>query len=341
MEFTQWRFKQLQGLHVLREPPALRILVLDISEVCNFNCQYCYGQAESFRGHEGRRLDRQDYFQLIKEAKDFGVQTIWFLGSRENTLSPNYLQLLAEIQLLGLYSVTFTNGAAFGDDSIANKVFGLSAKQVCLAVAAHPGSSVVLKCDSLTAEVQNRLAGNENAYVQIKKAIENFLCTSLWSVGNSGFNRFGLNSVLTKVNYRDVATVFRFAMENHLAYFCDALLMSGSAKDSLSLTPEQRKVTLADFSSVLTDYGINIAPKSMVNFYDQPCILFSNFIFVTPFGNVVPCAGFPEKEAVLGSVSEGLAVLWSRKKAQIAKYQTCLANHDKCPCRVHLEDGLF
>ena len=342
MEPKQHRFMSLQGLHVLNPIPRFRILVLDATNVCNFKCKYCYGEAKSFQTL-CQPLQYDDYLKLMNEAANIGVETVWFLGAHENTLNHNFLRLLEAADERGLFTVTFTNGAPFGDDAVARKIFGLSAEDFTKAVASHSGASVVVKCDSQKPEAQNLLAGNKNAHQQITNAIQNVRKTDLWSPGVNGLPRFGLNSVLTKFNYCDVAKVFQFCLENKLAYFCDALLNSGAATAGENLAPSQKQVmtALETIKRVMHNFGLNIPPEMVVNFYDQRCVLFDNYIFIVHDGRALPCAGFPETSDKLGHISEGLAVLWERKSKMISIYHEQCSFFGKCPCRVHLENHLF
>ncbi|OGH84710.1 MAG: hypothetical protein A2261_01810 [Candidatus Magasanikbacteria bacterium RIFOXYA2_FULL_44_8] len=335
----QHRFMSIQGLHILQPEPALRVLVLDISGICNFKCQYCYGEAESFK-ILCQPLQYGDYEQLLDEAVKAGVQTIWFLGAHENTLSPHYLRLLGAAETRGLFTVTFSNGAAFGDDVIAKQIFGLTAKKFTESVAVHSGASVVIKRDSQNPAIQSALASNDHATVQIETAIHNIQHTALWSPGVNGLPRFGLNSVLTTANYADIADVFRFCLKNKLAYFCDTLLISGAATDSLAPTKAQTQEALAKIDLAVNDYGFSISPEQIVNFYDEECVLFDNYLFINHDGGVLPCAGFPDTHDRLGHISDGLSVLWARKMQMVTAYHQC-AGCTKCPCRTHLEDGLI
>lgn len=335
----QHRFKNIQGLHVLQTDPALRVLVLDISNVCNFKCQYCYGNAESFKTL-CQPLQYNDYEQLLDEAVNVGVKTIWFLGAHENTLSPLYLRLLKSIETRGVFTVTFSNGAAFGDDVIAKRIFGLNATEFTKVVASHDGASVVVKCDSQNPTIQNALANSTHAATQIEMAIHNIQQTALWSPGVNGLPRFGLNSVLTTANYADVANVFQFCLKNKLAYLCDALLISGAATNSLAPTKKQINDSLSNIARVIVDFNLDISPEQVVNFYDEECVLFNNYLFINHDGGVLPCAGFPDTHDRLGHISDGLSILWERKLKIISayhQYNVC----KKCPCRIHLEDNLI
>jgi len=336
MQEKQKRYKVLQGLHVMKDNPKLRVLVLDISPKCNFNCRYCYGKEMSHKVR-GCALKFDNYIDLLNQAKQFGVKTIWLMGAHENTLSPMYLELLKLIDQLSLFSVTFTNGAAFGDDQIARQTFGLSCEEFTRQVAEIQSTAVILKTDSFVTEVQNELAGNKNAFNQILQAREN--CLKHFSP--SELPRFGLNTVLTNLNYMEVNRILEFSLQNDLVHFCDAVLQSGNArKNYLEVTTEQMQHCLSRMQIVLDKFAIDEKATLLVNCYEQKCILFDNYFFITHCGDVLPCAGFPERKAYLGNVlREPLAILWQKKLRLVKKYYGLKCK--KCPCRVHLEDDLI
>jgi len=338
---TQLRYTNLQGFHVMKDDPALRVLALDIASKCNFKCLYCFGEAESFKICSPP-LTLHDYKVIMQQAKALGVQTIWLLGSHENTLSPIFINVIKEASDLGLYVIIFSNGAAFGDDRIARKIFNMTALEFTRNVAGFGNTAVVTKCDSLNREVQGKLAVYDNAHRQIQTAISNISQTSLWPYDQE-FARYGINTVVTSLNYTEVGDIFSFTLANNILYLCDTLLCSGAAQAHIAklfLSAEQEQQVFASMDAVLRKAGINnVSGKSLVNTYDQQCILFNNYIIINHDGSVVPCAGFPGETDRLGHVRDGLDKLWAKKLAMINCYGC--ASHDKCPCRVHLEDKTF
>lgn len=342
-EMKQWRYRQLHGMHVLKKEPSLRMIALDLSSVCNFGCRYCYGKAASY-DKQTELLSLSEYLQLLTEAKQFGVECILIIGAHENTLSPAYLPILRKAEELGLFAVTFTNGAAFGNDEIARQAHQLSAFNFTKAVAELSRTSVILKYDSPRESVQNQLVRNPSAFSQIQTALKNLLASKLFSDVAFGFPRFGINSVLTKINYQDIASIVDFAYQNRLVYFCDTVLWSGEAlkeRKNLELSSQQLRECLDAIAKVMALRNIAGAAKDLINFYDAECLLFDNYFFVANDGGVLPCAGFPQRR--LGNIREGLSVVAKRKMEMVRKYYQIHFGHhgDKCPCRVHLEDKLI
>ncbi|MFA6537085.1 MAG: radical SAM protein [Patescibacteria group bacterium] len=327
MVTLQHRFKYIQGLHVLQKEPKLRVLVLDIWNACNYNCIYCYGKADSFTSNDSL-ITIEKYEQLFKEAKTFGVKTIWFLGGHENSLNPIYFDLLKIIEELELFSVSFVNGSLFSlDPNAYQKIFSLK------------NSSVVIKVDSLNPQRQNFLTGNKKSAQYLKTAIDFLAQKSRLETNSDTLPRIGLSTVLTKFNYLNIPQIFELALQNNWAYFCDGILKSGQAENKdLEPSREQIDELLQQLQIIIEKFHLNIQPKQVINFYDQECLIFDNYIFITPEGLALPCAGFPEINNRLGHINEGLATLWQRKKALIEKYYSLNCTNDKCPCRVHLED---
>ncbi|MFC1682476.1 radical SAM protein [Nanoarchaeota archaeon] len=336
---SQKRWTEMQGLHILKDEPGLRAIVLDISDICNFDCLYCYGKSEAFE--QKGNLTLENYFALFEESKELGVESFWFLGGHENTLSPDYLKMVQRLEDLGLYSITLTNGAGFGNERVAQGIHGMSSKEFTEEVARCRGASVILKTDSLDEEVQNTISGKAFAYQQIQTALINIMASSLYSAKESRLPRFGINSVLTKMNYQDIGKVFDFALENRLVYFCDDLLDTGNAernKDRIAISEEERRECLSGIEKTLQKHGLEAKPKDVVNFYDKNCILFDNYIFVLSNGNVIPCAAFSDSKTPLGNIREGLDKIKDAKLGLVSKYYSDCSSYKKCPCRAYLED---
>jgi len=335
---SQKRWTQIQGLHILKDKPDLRMLVLDISNKCNFNCMYCYAKENIFQ-EQNKPLNLQDYFDLFDEAKRIGVKGFWFLGGHENTLNSIYLDLNKKLDELNLFSVTLTNGAAFGDDNIAQKLYSLSAKEFTGTMSNFRKASIILKTDSLNELVQNNLSKNNNSFNQIRAARKNLLESKFYAEKPFGLPRIGINSVLTKQNSQEIGKIFNYALKKEIVYFCDSLLDSGSAKKNknLKLNDEDLEICFSGIKKTLDKHKINAIPRDVINFYDHNCVLFDNYLFVLNNGDVVPCAGFNKKDAIIGNIKDGLQKIKDTKLKLIKEYYSDNPSCIKCPCKEYLE----
>lgn len=210
-------------IRAARQDGRLLMVSTFTSAACNLKCRYCYAEAGKALADE---LTLDEYKDVISEAKALGARTVWIPGAGEPTMQPDFLELLDFIYRLGLTLVIFTNGTQITKE-LAAELFG-------------KGASVITKCNSLKAEIQDDLAGRAGSFIKIQQGLRNLM--------EAGFTdsyptRLGIESVICRQNYDELHEIFIWARKNNVYPYFEMMMNSGRAvgNDDLRLSIDEEK----------------------------------------------------------------------------------------------------
>ena len=142
-----------QEAHEARNLNRLLAIRLETNKSCNLRCRYCYAQS-------GEDLAKIADFQCsqsasVFEAKELGIKSVVVIGGGEPTLHPNFRELIAYIDSLGIIPMLFSNTILMTEE-LAEFLY-------------EHNASVMGKLDSLKPEVQDYLAGREGGFQEISE----------------------------------------------------------------------------------------------------------------------------------------------------------------------------
>jgi MoaA/NifB/PqqE/SkfB family radical SAM enzyme len=131
-----------QAAHEARNSNRLLAIRLETNTSCNLRCRYCYARS----GENSVKIADFDVLKrIISEAKELGIRSVVVIGGGEPTLYPNFRELIAYIDSLGIIPMLFSNTVLMTEE-LAGFLYERNA-------------SVMGKLDSLRPEVQDYLAG--------------------------------------------------------------------------------------------------------------------------------------------------------------------------------------
>jgi len=250
---------------------AIRV---ETSNACNFRCLYCNNAA-------GKQELSQMPFSLLKQAvaetASLGGKSVVVIGGGEPTLYPRFRALVSYINRKKMVPVVITNASRL-DSGMARFLYDENA-------------SVLFKMDSRKAETQDYLAGKKGAHALIMKGIRN-----LFSAGfNKGVNRqlrCGASFVLTRYNYGEIVSLWKFCRDNHLFPNLEEFIPRGRGLlNSSSLTVAKDKVRQLKQQLLALDrrdYGYDWLVYAPLPGYG--CLQHLYSVYVDIDGYVRPCA---------------------------------------------------
>jgi radical SAM protein with 4Fe4S-binding SPASM domain len=261
--------------HKARDSNKLLAIRIETNKSCNLRCRYCYAQS-------GEDLVKIADFKILKriisEAKELGITSVVVIGGGEPTLYPNFRELIAYIDSLGIIPVVFSNTILITEE-LAGFLY-------------EHNASVMGKLDSLKPEVQDYLAGKKGASQELKKGLENLLQAGFSNPVEPGKLRLGVSFVSNKINLEEVEDIWHFCRQNNIFPNMEILTPTGRANDELEdklLTPgeiKEYKLRLLDIDRKY--YGYNWLPYTPIT--ASGCLQHLYSLYINIEGDVRPCA---------------------------------------------------
>ena len=163
-----------------------KIIHLDLTGKCNFNCLHCRGR------NNAQHLDKKDLFKILKRAFELWADHIeWVeLGGGEPLLYPHLLEVIKKIKKESKAKILIvSNGYLF------DKKIGLSLKEAGL-------DRIQFSLDGTTKETHNWIRQNENSYDRVIQSTK--ICKELDLP-------FVLRATLNERNKKQIEDYFKLA----------------------------------------------------------------------------------------------------------------------------------
>jgi len=281
----------LNEIRLARKKNKLLSLWINLSNVCNLECRYCFNSA-------GKRLDGELSFNelcnLVTDAYRLGCKKIVIVGSGEPLLDPNFKNIIEIINLYEMETVLFTNGITLNDS-------------MCEFLLSH-NVKICLKYHSINNSISDFLIGRNGSSAKINKALDMLINHKFHT-----FNSLSLANQIFKQNLTSIPLVYRYCRNNNIIPRVSKILFKGKGKTCTDLYPSQEEVTWL-FNELKKidkeEYGLEWGNfNDNVYAGDQGCQLCYVNLFVDVFGNVQPCIGILD---TLGNIKDiSLKDLWN------------------------------
>lgn len=258
-----------------RNSNRLLAIRLETNNSCNLRCRYCYAQSgeNSVKVADFNLLKR-----VISEAKELGIKSVVVIGGGEPTLYPNFRELIAYIDSLGIISMVFSNTVL-----ITEELAGFLYKH---------NVSVMGKLDSLKPEVQDYLAGRKEASREIKMGFEKLLNAGFSKSADPRKLRLGVSFVINKNNLDEIEDIWHFCRQNNIFPNVEILIPTGRAnnelEDKLLTTSDIKEYKLRLLEIDRKCYGYDWLPYTPIT--ASGCLQHLYSLYISVGGNVRPCA---------------------------------------------------
>lgn len=255
-----------------REKGELLSIWLNLSNICNLSCQYCFNSAGKPLPGE---MDLDLLISTVRQLKALGGRTVTIPGSGEPLLDKNFWPLLEEINGLGMSTVLFTNGILL-DEECAKKLYDRNV-------------TVVLKINSFDEDVHDSLVGRKGHAKKVKHAIDILF--------KQGFNktdpsRFSIANSIFTTNAGEIEAMYRWARENNIIPRISTLLEKGAGKECehLNPTPEIKAEVYERLLEIdRQEFGYDWIPNP--TYAGDKCEMLFYNLFIDPMGDIQPCIG--------------------------------------------------
>ncbi len=261
--------------HEARNSNRLLAIRLETNKSCNLRCRYCYAQS----GEDSAKIAGFNVLKrIVSEAKELGIRSVVVIGGGEPTLHPDFRDLIAYIDSLGIIPMLFSNTVLMTEE-LAGFLY-------------EHNASVMGKLDSLKPEIQDYLAGRKGASEEIKKGLENLLNAGFSKPSEPGELRLGVSFVSNKMNLEEIEEIWHFCRQNNIFPNMEILTPTGRANDELEdklLTAgeiKEYKLKLLEIDRKY--YGYDWLPYTPIT--ASGCLQHLYSLYINIEGNVRPCA---------------------------------------------------
>lgn len=260
-----------------------RILTIELEfeSRCNLDCIYCYRNPHK---QERTGLGLKEAKDIILQAKGLGAKRIILLGGGEPLLYRHFREMVCFIHSQGIKQTVFTNGTRI-DKATAEFLY-------------RHRVAVVVKRNSLTAKIQDKLANKKGAYAKIEEAIR-----LLRQCGYPSKDaQLGIQTVICRHNYHEIVPLWRWSRNNRIIPYVETLTFQGRAKDNPQLYVPVKEIgelfrQLADIDR--REFGNEWLPHPPIA--GMRCNRHLYTCLVNSKGDVFPCVGI---DIAVGNIRE-------------------------------------
>ena len=243
---------------------------IECSLKCNFRCPYCYVPHGDYLEDE---LSVQEIQNVIIQAKRIGAQKIIILGG-EPTLYPYLLDIIYFVRSHHLKIELFTNGTGINDD-MAHILFQQNVR-------------VVLKMNTFNEKLQNRLAGNDEAFRIIHEAFKALKKAGYPSTKAS----LAVSTVICKQNLQELPEMWTWLRDQNIIPYFEIITPQENAKRNkwLDVSSMELKKLFFNISEIdRRQYNQDWDPQPPL--IGNKCMRHQFSCLVNSTGDVRPCVG--------------------------------------------------
>ena len=234
------RISRLEGVdfninevkEAMKADKPLQISIAFPRQKCNLNCLYCY--TSEFKEQE-KTISISKILELFNEAKNIGIKNLLIPGYGEPFLNKEIWPMLDEAKKLGIYTTIFTNGGTLDKEQIEK-------------LNDYP-ISLIVKCNTLNEEKEDRIAGVKNYAAKRNKFLEMAIEAGFNQPNENGNTRLGIATMIYKDNADDVVELVDWAKERNITPMISGTMLTGNAKNNQDILGETKELNNA-FSEV-------------------------------------------------------------------------------------------
>jgi MoaA/NifB/PqqE/SkfB family radical SAM enzyme len=308
-----WDFSTSEIAEAVRSHRMLNPAFELASNVCPWNCEFCFTEDDNPEGAKRRLLGEmslQERLDLIDQAADLGARTINFVGAGEPTIDPHFFTLLERMRARGITPIVYSEGALrLTDRGFVQRLFDL-------------GATVVLKVNTLKDEAyQNAIvagpAGRKTPRQQNYFRDRNRALELLMEIGfNAGDpTRLAFDTIICQENVGEVLDIHRFARQHNIFVLFVNYLPSGRSQQLMhnAISREEQFKVFEQIAQVdREEFGIE--HRACFPYAGGvPCTIRGFGLYVKIAGVVHDCPGESQE---MGNVRrESLATIWERARS--------------------------
>lgn len=273
---------------------------MGISNGCNMACTYCYGVIQNRAGFGTNQkmifhMPKSKVLRFFDDCKDVGVRSIALIGEGENTLHPDFYEIIQHGRDIKLDISLATNGIKLDPKKADIILSSLKWVRINISAGTYEGFEKIHRLDR---KQMDRVLKNIKELAKIKKE-KKYDCT------------LGFQMVVTKENFNEIIPLAKLGKECGVDYFV--------VKPTSDTYDHRLDAPTSEYIEVLNtfkdaekysdeDYTVNIKWKKALNggWKDYNSCMGTQYILgLSGTGNLFPCGHwFNERkdEFLMGNV---------------------------------------
>ena len=275
-------------------------LDMGISSGCNMACTFCYGVIQNRDGFGTNskkifHIPTEAVKQTFKDAKEIGVKSIALIGEGENTLHPDFYEIINYGREIDLDLSLATNGIRIDHKKLDIILDSLKWIRFNISAGTKETFQKIHRVNQM-----DRVLGNAKALAEMKKKL-NSNCV------------IGFQMVVTKENMNDIVPLSKLGRECGVDYF--VVKPCSDTFDSRLNSPKGEYIEALDIFKEAEQYSnekytVNVKWKKVLNggWKDYDSCHGTQFILgLSGRGDVFPCGHwFQERrdEFLMGNIIE-------------------------------------
>lgn len=307
-DFSRREVEQAIAAHRLLNP-ALELA----SNVCPWNCSFCFTESPSNLQGRKRRLQREMSLEkrlaLVDQVAALGARSVNFVGAGEPTIDPDFFTLLARIADHGMTPIVYTEASL----KLQNRKFVSRLDEI--------GATVVVKVNSLDNEAYQDaiVAGVTGRKPSLGRSYTSGRNRAIEVLIEQGFTdsnptRLAFDTIACRQNLHEIEDLHRYARMRNIFLLLVNFLPSGRSDlghfDALS---RQEQFALFERLARLDEEEFGLIHRSHFPYGGGvPCTIRGLGLFVKIEGQVFDCPG---EGQFLGHLERDLlADIWKKAR---------------------------
>lgn len=340
----------------------LLTLDLDFGSDCSLHCPHCFRKSNAL-DTTAPELSFEEALDIIKQAKELGLESIKILGAGEPFENPQFLSFLAAVRKLDVDVAIFTKGHVLGSNQLANDFFGsygIKSSEGLIKFINNLKVSILLGFNSFHPNIQEDFVGLNRGKWKYKEDFISLRNQALHKLIKYGFNKYIegqptrlalIAAPIKPINVDENFEIYRFGRRRNMYVVSCPTTYSGLGK--IEFEKENKDYDFSWYIEKLKElytkiYIWNIEHNLMtldqfkeegVSLYPgaHPCNQVAAGMYITLKGVVIRCPGRDENGAEIchDVRKQPLKEIWINSSNYL------LAKKDRYNYRCIARDGIF
>jgi MoaA/NifB/PqqE/SkfB family radical SAM enzyme len=332
--------------------PKLLTLDIDFGLQCSLNCPHCFRRSVKLDDLKKNAMTYEETINILKQAKELGLESIKFLGAGEPFENKQFLDFLIDLKKLEITPCIFTKGHVIGDDKLVKRYYGhhgiTTGKQLAKKLR-ELDVSILLGFNSFDTKIQNSMVakdgicGVKNYTPKRNKALKLFV--------DAGFNKTNptrlalIAAPITPKNIKDIFEIYKWGRERNLYVVSTPTMVSGRGKEqqqaqNLSYGKEKFEEDLIQLYTKINIWNIKKGITTLSKLKEEgvsayagchPCNQASSGMYITLKGLVIRCPGRDDEQSTFCEDirKSNLKKVWQSSE----NYKRAGTFNNKCPAK--------